>query len=630
MKKATANNLKSVSVNIPKSKLTVVTGPSGSGKSSLVRDILQAEAERRYYESLSLYERQGTREGPEAPVESVTGLGVTIAITSRRTRGSGYWSVYAVRTNVGIVTEVSNHLAALYSIIGNHPCPKCGHIMTRGTSMKCPSCSFEIHLFRPRDFSPRTYTSACEKCSGVGHLQIPIPERLIIDPDKAICAGAMYSPGYFPKGYFCQPTSWAAGALVALGIRYGFDPKSTSWNDMSMDAQEAFLHGDTNEEPLDITYLGTQRGKRVEVNSKGRWAGFYRWVSDWDIGGTYTQRRPCESCKGSGLRDSFREIKLKGKSIDELQALPISDLRRTLSTLKFKQKDNIAKDSLEKILKRLDFLERVGLGYLHLNRGASTLSAGEAQRVVLSSLLGSGLTSLTVLLDEPTRGMHPSEVDALVDALKELRNEGHSVIIVEHDLGVIKAADVLVDMGPKSGEYGGRIVAEGTPNEVMKSNSITGKWLRGERGPTLDYQKHAPIAWMKVQGARENNLKDLTVELPLGVLTGICGTSGSGKSTLVIDTIGRALAPKKFTTSVSYVPLEPGEHDSIVGSPERVVMVDQGRKGIRSPGHALGLFKPLVEIYAESEDAEALGLDYRSLNIPCSACDGRGQIRTEM
>ncbi|MHA2069718.1 MAG: hypothetical protein ACXABY_35595 [Candidatus Thorarchaeota archaeon] len=185
-------------------------------------------------------------------------------------------------------------------------------------------------------------------------------------------------------------------------------------------------------------------------------------------------------------------------------------------------------------------------------------------------------------------------------------------------------------MGPKSGEYGGRIVAEGTPNEVMKSNSITGKWLRGERGPTLDYQKHAPIAWMKVQGARENNLKDLTVELPLGVLTGICGTSGSGKSTLVIDTIGRALAPKKFTTSVSYVPLEPGEHDSIVGSPERVVMVDQGRKGIRSPGHALGLFKPLVEIYAESEDAEALGLDYRSLNIPCSACDGRGQIRTEM
>jgi excinuclease ABC subunit A len=428
VKKATANNLKSVSVNIPKSKLTVVTGPSGSGKSSLVRDILQAEAERRYYESLSLYERQGTREGPEAPVESVTGLGVTIAITSRRTRGSGYWSVYAVRTNVGIVTEVSNHLAALYSIIGNHPCPKCGHIMTRGTSMKCPSCSFEIHLFRPRDFSPRTYTSACEKCSGVGHLQIPIPERLIIDPDKAICAGAMYSPGYFPKGYFCQPTSWAAGALVALGIRYGFDPKSTSWNDMSMDAQEAFLHGDTNEEPLDITYLGTQRGKRVEVNSKGRWAGFYRWVSDWDIGGTYTQRRPCESCKGSGLRDSFREIKLKGKSIDELQALPISDLRRTLSTLKFKQKDNIAKDSLEKILKRLDFLERVGLGYLHLNRGASTLSAGEAQRVVLSSLLGSGLTSLTVLLDEPTRGMHPSEVDALVDALKHQgcrRASGH-------------------------------------------------------------------------------------------------------------------------------------------------------------------------------------------------------------
>jgi excinuclease ABC subunit A len=630
VKKATANNLKSVSVDIPKAKLTVVTGPSGSGKSSLVRDVLQAESERRYYESLSVYERQGTREGPEALVDSVTGLGVTIAITSRRTRGSGYWSVYAIRTTVGIVTEVSNHLAALYSIIGNHPCPKCTEIMIRGTSMKCSSCGFETPLLRPRDFSPRSYTSACEKCSGVGHLQIPIPEKLIINPDKAICTGAMYSPGYFPKGYFCQPTSWAAGALKALGLRYGFDPKLTTWNNMTTDAQEAFLYGDPNDEPLNIAYLGTQRGKRVEVNSKGRWAGFYRWVSDWDIGGTYTQRRPCEACEGSGLRDKFRQTKVKGYSINELNALPISKLKRALSKLKLKRKDDLAKNPLEKILKRLSFLEKVGLGYLHLNRGAATLSAGEAQRVILSSLLGSGLTSLTVLLDEPTRGMHPSEVDALVDAMKELRDEGHSVIVVEHDLGVIKAADVLVDMGPKSGAKGGRIVAAGSPSEVMKSNSITAKWLRGDRRPTLAYTSNAPIAWMKVKGARENNLKDLTVELPLGVLTGICGTSGSGKSTLVIDTIGRTLAPKKFTTSVSYVPLEPGDHDSISGSPDRAVVLDQGRKGIRNPGHALGLFKPILEIYAESEDAEALGLDYRSLNIPCSVCDGRGRIRTEM
>ncbi|MHA2040906.1 MAG: hypothetical protein ACW975_03500 [Candidatus Thorarchaeota archaeon] len=630
VKRATANNLKDVSLDIPKGKLTVVTGPSGSGKSSLVRDVLQAEAERRYYESLSLYERQGTREGPEAPVESVSGLGVTMSITSRRQRSAGWWSVYAVRTTVGIVTEVSNHLAALFATIGKVPCEKCGKIMKRGETLECPICHYHAPLLRPRDFSSRTYTSACIDCSGVGHRQVPIPEKLMINPDKPICAGAMYSPGYFPRGYFCTPTSWAGGALNALGERYGFDPKTTPWNEIPEYVQNAFLHGDPNPEPLDITYLGTRRGKRVEVNSKGHWSGFYRWVSDWDVGGTYTRREPCKGCDGSGLREKYRKIKVRGRSINELDGLPITELRKVLGAIKLTKKGEIARASLEKIIKRLDFLEKVGLGYLHLNREANTLSAGESQRVILSSLLGSGLTSLTVLLDEPTRGMHPSEVDALVDALRELRDEGHTVIVVEHDLGVIKAADVLVDMGPKSGESGGKIVATGTISELMTTDTITARWLRGDRALTLGDEIREPIAWMRIKGAKANNLKNLSVEFPLGVLIGICGTSGSGKSTLVIDTIGRALAPKKFTTSVSYVPLEPGEHKSISGSPERVVMLDQGRKGIRSPGHALGLFKPFVEIYAESEDAEALGLDYRSLNIPCSVCEGRGRIRTEM
>jgi excinuclease ABC subunit A len=453
---------------------------------------------------------------------------------------------------------------------------------------------------------------------------VPIPEKLIINPDKPICAGAMYSPGYFPRGYFCTPTSWAGGALNAFAERYGFDPKITPWNEISENAQNAFLYGDPNPEPLEITYLGTSRGKRVERSLKGHWSGFYRWVSDWDVGGTYTKREPCKACEGSGLRERFRKIKLRRMSINELNGLPISELRKVLGTIRLSKKGEIARGSLEKIVKRLGFLEKVGLGYLHLNRESATLSAGEAQRVILSSLLGSGLTSLTVLLDEPTRGMHPSEVDALVEALRELRDEGHSVIVVEHDLGVIKAADVLVDMGPKSGESGGKIVAMGTLPELMRTDTITSKWLRGDRVPTLSNEtREPPIAWMKIKGAKANNLKNLTVEFPLGVLVGICGTSGSGKSTLVIDTIGRALAPKRFTTSVSYVPLEPGEHESIIGSPNRAVMLDQGRKGIRSPGHALGLFKPLVEIYAESEDAEALGLDYKSLTAPCSVCDAR-------
>ncbi len=628
VRNATANNLKSVSIDIPKSKITVVTGPSGSGKSSLVRDVLQAEAERRFYESLSLYERQGTHEGPKAPVDSVSGLGVSVAITSRRSRGAGFWLVYAVRTTVGVVTEISNHLAALFSILGEHLCPHCQTAMHRRNSWVCPECDRKMPLYGPRDFSRRTYTSACEECSGVGHQQKPVPEKLIIHPEKPICAGAMYSPGYFPRGYFCQPTSVAAGALKALGRRYGFDPKSTPWKSMSTDAQHAFLFGDP--ERLDITYLGTQRGEKVEVNAKSQWAGFYKWVSDWDVGGTYTERVTCGKCGGSGLRPEFLRVKLLGYNIYECNMLPIFKLKRVLQKLKLRRRDEVARGSLSKVMKRLSFLEKVGLTYIHLDREASTLSAGEAQRVVLSSLLGSGLTSLTVILDEPTRGMHPSEVEALVDALSGLRDDGNTVIVVEHDPVVIQAADEIADMGPGSGTLGGELVAQGTPSEVMKSNTITGKWLRGDKRTKGRLEKRTPIAWMTIKGARENNLQNLTLDIPLGVLTGVCGVSGSGKSTLFLDTIGRELAPKKFTTSVSHEPIQPGEHDSIQGRPRRTIILDQGRKGIRSPGHALGLFKPLTQAYSESEDAKALDIGFETLSKPCSVCEGHGRIKIEM
>ncbi|MHA2433104.1 MAG: hypothetical protein ACXADO_07755, partial [Candidatus Thorarchaeota archaeon] len=509
-----------------------------------------------------------------------------------------------------------------------HLCSECGTSMRRRDSWVCPACGKRTPLHRPRDFSPRTYTSACEECSGVGHRQIPVPEKLIIHPEKPICAGAMYSPGYFPKGYFCQPTSVAAGALKALGNRYGFDPQSTPWDTLSSDAQQAFLYGDS--EPLDITYLGTRRGKRVEVRTKSCWAGFYRWVGDWDVGGTYTKRESCRKCGGPGLRSEFLGIMLLGYDIHELKSLPVSELRGILSRLRLKKRDEVAKASISKIMKRLKFLEKVGLTYIHLDREASTLSAGEAQRVILSSLLGSGLTSLTVLLDEPSRGMHPSEVEALVDALKDLRAEGNTVIVVEHDPVVVRGADEIVDMGPGSGTSGGRIVAKGAPSEIMQTNTITAKWLRGDRRTKGGWERRSPIAWMTINGAKENNLKDLTVDIPMGVLTGICGVSGSGKSTLLIDTIGRELAPRKFTTSVSYEPIQPGEHDSIRGRPKRTVILDQGRRGIRSPGQALGLFKPLTRVYAESEDAKTLGLDYERLSAPCSACEGRGRTKIEM
>jgi excinuclease ABC subunit A len=283
------------------------------------------------------------------------------------------------------------------------------------------------------------------------------------------------------------------------------------------------------------------------------------------------------------------------------------------------------------VQQRLAFLLQVGLGYLHLDRDAATLSAGEAQRVKLAGLLGSGLTSLTVLLDEPTRGMHPSEVDALIGALEALRDEGHTVVVVEHDLEVIRAADHLIDMGPGAGRQGGDVVASGTPDAVARADTVTGRWLRGEPGASYrEVTPRTPEAWMTIRGARAHNLRGEEVRLPLHAMVGVCGVSGSGKSTLVIDTLGRALAPKKQTTSVAQEPVEPGVYDTLDGAPRRTLVVDQVKAGVHSPASFLGLTKPLHALFAAGEDAQALGLNAKALGERCSVCSGRGVESIDM
>ncbi len=439
----------------------------------------------------------------------------------------------------------------------------------------------------------------------------------------------MYSPGFFPKGYLGEPYNQGYYLVRALAERYAFDPNRTPWSEMSPQAQHAFLFGDP--EPLQVNAEG-RSGRRSTFTTT--FPGFYGWVRDWDVGGTYTDTIACSECGGSRLRREYLSVTLGGRNIHQLSTMQLSELVRRLEDALLPNAQLPAvRVSLETAQRRLRFLSQVGLGYLHLDRVASTLSAGEAQRARLAGLLGSGLTSLTVLLDEPTRGLHPSEVEALLAALTALRDEGNTVIVVEHDPLIIRSADFLIEMGPGAGTAGGAVVAQGTPVDFVKSQAVTAAWLRGERGAGADggaRVRREPKGWLTIRGARANNLAGETIGLPLGMLTGICGVSGSGKSTLLIDTLGRALAPRKQTTSVAYEPIEPGEHEAITGAPARTVLVDQTRGGVHSPLSFLDLGKPLRALYAASEDAKALGINEEQLGKPCSTCGGRGVITVEM
>jgi excinuclease ABC subunit A len=632
---ARAHNLKGIDVDFPKAALTVVTGVSGSGKSSLVNDVLEAEARRRYLESLSLYERQSTQEGPQAPVGSISGLGVALAVGTSRGR-------FELRNTVGTATEISFHLAVLLAHFGQHHCLACGSTMDRaGTPgydevWRCPACQTSAPIAQPRHFSPSTYAAACRTCHGVGSLSVPNPDKLIIHPEKPLCGGAMHSPGFFPKGYLCKPFNQGYDVVQALAARYNFDPATTPWDEMTPQAQHAFLFGDP--EPMTVTFRSRTRTSEKETT----FPGFYGWIRDWDVGGTYTDAQTCPACQGARLRPEYLAVTLGGHNIHELSEIDLHTLAQVLHSPSPTGKRapspskgtgeglNLALASLHTIQRRLRFLLQVGLGYLHLNRVSATLSAGEAQRIKLAGLLGSGLTSLTILLDEPSRGLHPSEVDALLKALLELRDEGNTVIVVEHDPVLVRAADFLIDMGPEAGVNGGQVVAQGKPNEVAQADTITARWLRGERRYGPARPRREPRSWLTIQGARAHNLRGEDVRLPLGVMLGVCGVSGSGKSTLLIDTLGRALAPKKQTTSVAYEPIEPGEHDGIKGAPSRVILVDQTRRGVHSPANFLGLNKPLHALYAASEDAQALGLDEKQLGQRCSVCRGSGSLRIEM
>jgi excinuclease ABC subunit A len=618
---AKANNLKNVTAKFPKGGLTVVTGVSGSGKSSLVTDVLEAEAKKRFLETLSMYERQAVKEGPETQAESVRGLGVSLSINPSRSR------YFNPRFDVGAATEISHHLAILLAFAGSRACPSCGRGLSRGTTRwECADCGPRGALPEARFFSPSSYAGACLACHGVGSRQVPAPEKLIVKPDKPLCGGAMYSPGFFPGGYLCKPFNGGYDVVQALAKKHGFDAHSTPWNKMGAKAQKAFLFGE--KEPLRVTYR-SRTGRVYERTQE--YKGFYGgWVGEWDFHGTYTERETCPECKGSRLRPEYAEVKLAGGTLHAMNAMPLAGLAGHLSGLKLPEKAHFT-PSLSASLRRLRFLCGVGLGYVNLGRHTSSLSAGEAQRVKLAGLLGSGLTSLTVILDEPTRGMHPSEVEALTRALEELRDAGNTVIVVEHDLALVRRADHILEMGPGAGARGGKIVVKGAPEAIARAGSPTARWLQNPRRAFQASVKtgggrrsRTPDRWLTVEDPRENNLRGGEARFPLGMLCGVCGVSGSGKSSLVIDTIGRALAPSKHTTSMAQERIKPGAHRAITGGPARTLVINQARAGIISPLGYLGLDLTLRRLYARSPAARAGGRGEGFFARTCTACRGSG------
>ena len=634
IRNARANNLKGIDVDIPKGTLTVVTGVSGSGKSSLVKNVLETEARRRYLESLSMFERQGVREGAHSPVDSISGLGVVLTVAPHRAHLWSQLPQFTRRNSVGAITELRFHISNILASMGERKCLQCGSGMKRETRWVCPKCGQTAPIAKAAHFSGSHYASACRECNGIGTQQMAQPEKLIVNPDMPLCAGAMYSPGYWPKTYLCKDNP----VIPAIGKRHGFDPFLTPWKEMTEEAQNAFLYGDGF--TYTYTYISKSTGKLKgkELPGRSTWHGFYRpggELAGWDVHGTYTRRTPCGRCDGSGFQPEFLAVTLLGKNIFELSEMPLVELEALVKRVPPPASDlPMVETGLEVMERRLRFLRQVGIGYLNLNRPTGTLSAGEAQRVQLASLLGSGLTFLTILVDEPSRGMHPSELEALRDALLELRDGGNTVIVVEHDLLMIRAADHVIDMGPGAGSLGGSVVAKGKPEDIARAKTVTGKWLQDEDIRPLSPEKSPPRRkardWMVLKGARENNLRGETVRFPLGTLIGVCGVSGSGKSTLLIDTVGRILVKRTHTSSMAQEPVDPGDYDSIENTPPKTFTIDQSRRAIRQPASFLGLVKPLLKVYEASDDARALGLDERGLAARCTACGGGGWIRIDM
>ncbi len=630
---ARVHNLKNINVEIPKNKLTVITGLSGSGKSSLAFDTIYAEGQRRYVESLSSYARQflGVMEKPD--VDYIEGLSPAISI-DQKTAGR------SPRSTVGTMSEVYDYLRLLFAKVGTVHCPVCGGIANKerretittnsaGTKRKvlttvhvCTECGHEFPEITMSSFSFNSPSGACQVCQGLGVRLVIDPEYVFPNKRLTLAEGAIR-----PWSRITSHASWYNKTLKTMSETYSIslDTPIAKLNDAEVDL---ILFGDKSEN-------GTFEGviPNLERRYKETDSDYVRNEIE-----KYMVEKVCDVCHGKRLRPEVLGITINDKSIADITSMTIETAQAFFAELTFLDQDEkITGPILREIRNRLGYLVQVGLPYLTLDRNADTLAGGEAQRIRLATQLGSALTGVLYILDEPSIGLHPRDHDNLIETITQLRDLGNTVIVVEHDQTTMEAADYLIDVGPGAGDHGGRIVAKGTPEEVKANeNSPTGRYLAGTAQVEVPAKRRKPSENMiTISGATEFNLKDVTVSFPLNTFICVTGVSGSGKSTLVSDILAKALA-KKFHNAKT----EPGVHKSITGLEHinKVIAIDQspiGRTPRSNPATYTGVFTPIRELFAETPLAKERKYDegHFSFNVRggrCENCRGEGAMKIEM
>ena len=739
VKGAKAHNLKNINVTIPRDKLVVITGLSGSGKSSLAFDTLYAEGQRRYVESLSSYARQflGLMEKPD--VESIEGLSPAIAIDQKTTSKNP-------RSTVGTVTEIYDYIRLLYARIGEPHCPNCGKKiekqtidqivetvmnLEKGTKIQvlapvirgkkgeyktllenfskegfvrarvdgeifeltddidldrkkkhsidlvvdrliikedirsrlaesiannlvvistphneilfsqnyaCPDCNISIEELSPRMFSFNNPFGACPECTGIGYLMrmnedliIPDKNKTLYDGVKAFGSSSMKKGDTMAKMYF-----------ESIAKHYGVDIK-VPIKKLPKDFLNKILYG-TGNEKIDFKYTSVAGERKFTAPFEGVIPTLERRYRETKSQGMrdfyeyYMTESPCEACHGARLKKESLAVTVGGKNIQELTNMSITKIQDFINNLKLdKTKTLIANQILKELNKRLQFLVDVGLEYLTLSRPAGTLSGGEAQRIRLATQIGAGLTGVLYILDEPSIGLHQRDNDKLIATLKKLRDLGNTVIVVEHDEDTMYAADYIIDIGPEAGIHGGNVICTGTVENIKQNpNSITGAYLSGRKQIKVPQKRRKQTGKsIEIKGARENNLKNIDVKIPLGVFTCVTGVSGSGKSTLINEILYKGLAKELYKASEF-----PGKHDKILGieNIDKVINIDQspiGKTPRSNPATYTGVFDLIRDIFAGTNEAKLRGYEKGrfSFNVSggrCETCQGDGVLKIEM